>query len=107
MPPSICFAGIPAALKASAVFSECFCTFTPEQTDGRRICPHCGYVFPVKERKIEIEETTELIKVTGFKLNYAGPEQCQNYTELLEYAKAHGYKVGWAYYQAKKRGLIA
>ena len=26
---------------------------------------------------------------------------------LIKNAKSHGYKVGWAYYQAKKRGLIA
>ena len=86
---------------------ECFFTFSPEMLDGRKVCPHCGYMFPNKGRKIEVEEETKLIKVVGFKLNYAGPEQCQNYTELLEYAKAHGYKIGWAYYQAKKRGLIA
>ena len=87
---------------------ECFFTFSPELSDGgKRVCPHCGYIFPSKERKIEFKEETELIKVTGFKLDYAGPEQCQSYAELTEYAKAHGYKVGWAYYQAKKRGLIA
>ena len=60
-----------------------------------------------KERKIEFKEETELVKVVGFKLDYAGPEQCQSYAELVKYAKTHGYKVGWAYYQAKKRGLIA
>lgn len=86
---------------------ECFYTFSLDALGGERKCPNCGYVFPSKERKIEIEEETKLIKVTGFKLDYAGPEQCQSYAELTEYAKAHGYKVGWAYYQAKKRGLIA
>ena len=87
---------------------ECFYTFSPDMLDGnRKICPHCGYMFPNKTRSIEIEEETKLIKVTGFKLDYSGPEQCQSYAELVEYANRHGYKRGWAYYQAKKRGLIA
>ena len=66
-----------------------------------------GYKAPCKERKIEVEEETKLIKVVGFKLDYSGPEQCQSYAELVEYAKQHGYKRGWAFYQAKKRGMIA
>lgn len=87
---------------------ECFYTFSLDALDGgEKKCPRCGFIFPSKERKIEFKEETKLIKVTGFKLDYAGPEQCQSYAELTEYAKAHGYKVGWAYYQAKKRGLIA
>jgi superfamily II DNA or RNA helicase len=87
---------------------ECFFTFSPELSDGgRKICPHCGYMFPNKARTIEVEEETKLIKVVGFKLDYSGPEQCQSYAELVEYAKQHGYKRGWAFYQAKRRGLIA
>lgn len=87
---------------------ECFFAFSPTIFEnGRRVCPHCGYMFPNKARTIEIEEETKLIKVVGFKLDYSGPEQCQSYAELVEYAKQHGYKRGWAYYQAKKRGLIA
>lgn len=87
---------------------ECFYTFSLDALDSsERKCPNCGYVFPSKGRKIEFKEETELIKVVGFKLDYSGPEQCQSYAELVEYAKAYGYKVGWAYYQAKKMGLIA
>lgn len=87
---------------------ECFYTFSLDALDGgEKKCPRCGFVFPSKERKIEFKEETELVKVVGFKLDYAGPEQCQSYAELVKYAKSHGYKVGWAYYQAKKRGLIA
>lgn len=86
---------------------ECFFTFGLPPAGEKRICPHCGYIFPRKEREIESQEETRLIKVTGFKLDFSGPEQCQSYAELLQYAKAHGYKQGWAYYQAKKRGLIA
>lgn len=33
------------------------------------------------------------------------PEQLENYLQLQYYAKLHGYKPGWAWYQAKKRGF--
>lgn len=83
---------------------ECFYTFKPDD-NGKSVCPNCGYHFP-NPREVE-EKPGELIHVTGFKLDYCGPEQCETYGELLEYARRKGYKPGWAYYQAKKRGLIA
>ena len=49
----------------------------------------------------------QVIKVEGFKLDLRTPESCASYEELLEYAARHGYKRGWAYYQARRRGLIA
>ena len=48
----------------------------------------------------------ELTKIEGFTLDYRTPDDCTTYQELLEYAKTHGYKSGWAYYQAKNRGMI-
>lgn len=82
---------------------ECLYVFDPK-IHGRKTCPKCGYVFP-NPREVK-EKTGELIHVTGIKLDYCGPDQCQTYGELLEYAKKKGYKLGWAYYQAKQRGLI-
>lgn len=81
---------------------ECFYTFhSDEQT---HVCPACGYVFPNKR---EVEETSgELLKIESFKLDYTSPDQCGSYSELLAYAKKRGWKPGWAYYQAKKRGYI-
>ena len=84
---------------------ECFFTFSAE--NGNKVCPHCGYVFPKRGRKLEEEKKAELIKVEGFRLIYDGPESCSSYLELLNYARTHGYKPGWAYYQARRRGLIA
>lgn len=86
---------------------ECFFTFSLEQAENKSICPHCGYVFPARERTVEENKNAELIKVEGFRLTYDGPEACGTYDELLEYAKTHGYKSGWAYFQAKRRGMIA
>lgn len=85
---------------------ECFFTFSVEAHKSR--CPHCGYVFPKRERTVEVDAAAELIKVEGFRLRYGDtPEACGSYPELLDYAKAHGYKPGWAYFQARKRGFIA
>ena len=86
--------------------SECFFTFSMAEHASR--CPHCGYVFPKRERTVEVDAAAELIKVEGFRLRYGDtPEACGSYPELLDYAKAHGYKPGWAYFQARKRGFIA
>ncbi|MCM1316006.1 MAG: DEAD/DEAH box helicase family protein [Prevotella sp.] len=84
---------------------ECFYTFQPE--DDVKICPECGYAFPKKERTLDIEDSTELRNVTGFMLKYDdSPDQCRNIHDLQKYAKNHGYKSGWCWYQARQRGWI-
>ena len=69
-------------------------------------CPYCGTELPVKERKEIRQEEAVLEKIEGFRIDYSDPDSCKSYKELLLYAKKHGYKPGWAYYQAKKRGLL-
>lgn len=89
---------------------ECFYVFEAfdEMDEPVNICPNCGHVFTKKERSaIEQEEETELQKISGFVLDLKTPEECTSIAELREYAVSHGYKPGWAYYQAKRRGLIA
>lgn len=82
---------------------ECFFTFPKTDT-----CPHCGYEFPQKQRgELEEDSSAELEKIEGFTLDYRTPDDCTTYQELLQYAKSHGYKKGWAFYQAKNRGLLA
>ena len=74
------------------------------------ICPNCGTIEFCKESehkpKTVRQNPGELIKITGFKLMLKTPQDCKTYEELLEYAESRGYKPGWAYYQAKNRGLI-
>lgn len=86
---------------------ECYAVFEPFDADGNpvNVCPECGYIFPKKERTIE-QEQGELQKIEGFVLDFKTPEECQSYAELREYAASHGYKPGWAFYQAKQRGMI-
>lgn len=69
-------------------------------------CPFCGYVLPKSKREVKEEKQAVLQKIEGFVLSYDSPGQCNSYAELLSYAKKKGYKPGWAYYQAKKRGMM-
>ena len=79
---------------------HCFAVFPPADK-----CPRCGFVFPKQERQLETAQA-ELQKIEGFKLDFSTPDECKNYGELLAYANKHGYKKGWAYYQARNRGMI-
>lgn len=87
---------------------ECFLTFHTRDESGEVVksCPYCGAELPVKERKEIKQEEAVLEKIEGFRIDYSDPDSCKSYKELLLYAKKHGYKPGWAYYQAKKRGLL-
>lgn len=85
---------------------ECFFTFESPPPGTTPVCPHCGYVFPKSEREVEVDTEAHLIKVEGFKLDFTSPEDCHSYQDLLTYAKEHGYKKGWAFYQARNRGLL-
>lgn len=87
---------------------ECFAVF-PLVKNGEPVdaCPHCGTEVEHRERKaIEQDMKTELTKITGFTVNTKTPDECRSYGELMEYAKTMGYKPGWAFYQAKQRGLL-
>ncbi len=79
------------------------CFFTHEYAP---VCPHCGYVYPIKERTLDEIKEAHLEQIKGITLNYTTPEECGTLTELQAYGKAHGYKNGWSFYQAKRRGII-
>ena len=79
----------------------CFYTHAPAS-----VCPNCGYVYePERKSPAEVKKA-KLEKITEKVMNYVNPDACQNFTELAEYGKAKGFRPGWAYFQAKKRGLI-
>ena len=87
--------------------TNCFRIF-PAVVNGEKVtvCPFCGYVFPEPGRDIREEKQAVLQKIEGFVLNYDSPDQCNTYQELIAYAKRKGYKPGWAYYQAKSKGML-
>lgn len=86
--------------------TECYKVF-PAIMDGKRVssCPFCGHILP-NLREVEEKKNAVLEQIKSFVLTYDSPAQCSSYTELLEYARRKGYKPGWAYYQAKRRGMI-
>ena len=80
---------------------KCFYTHAPAPE-----CPKCGYVHPVKSREVEEDKSKTLELIRGFVLDFRSPEDCSTYAELREYGRRKSYKPGWAYYQAKTRGMI-
>ena len=79
------------------------CFFTHEWAPA---CPHCGYVYPIQDRTLDEIKTAHLEQIKGIVLDYTTPEECGTLTELQAYAKKNGYKPGWAFYQAKRRGIV-
>lgn len=89
--------------------SECGAIF-PKYLDEDTpvtVCPECGHDLPAKGRTVpdEVREAA-LQKITDFVVHYDSPQECGSYQELLAYAQRKGYKTGWAWYQAKARGLM-
>ncbi len=81
---------------------------------GTNICPHCGHVVElVKEelkniKEIELEEIKRKKKEEAEKivLDFRSPDECTSLAELQAYGRNMGYKNGWAWFQAKARGLV-
>lgn len=69
-------------------------------------CPHCGYKFRTEGREIEEDGSAKIEEIKRITADYTRPGDCRSYRELLEYAKKHGYRPGWAWYQAKERGYL-
>lgn len=94
------------------VCKNCFSTF-----ETASVCPFCGAVYETTAIEIQnfkeielkrIEEEKELrrqqiMSRTAEKVSkYERVEECTNFFEVVEYGKMHGYKPGWAYFQAKR-----
>ena len=81
---------------------ECFYTHEPAPD-----CPACGYEYPVKSRELKEDKSASLELIEGFVLDYTSPDDCTTYAELQAYGMRKGYKKGWAFYQARSRGMIS
>lgn len=85
---------------------ECFCQWH----DGY-ICPACGHeIKPEVQKKTKeqhIEESARLVEITeSAKADYHNYSRMRSLWELQQFAKARGYKSGWAYHKAKELGLV-
>lgn len=91
---------------------ECFAVIEAKNL----ICPICGHDFSVEIRRIQQKKDQELRAIkaekhTGeaFTANYILTQDPAAFTtmkQFYDYAKAKGYKKGWAYYQGKAKGLV-
>lgn len=96
----------------------CFAVInTVEIKDGK--CPICGksirvpktkpvsdvdLIEAVRNRKNMIKKIVEdkvMLNVIDKTI-----EECNSFQELVAYGKLHGYKPGWAFYTAKRKGLF-
>ena len=88
-----------------------------EVKDGK--CPICGKPIKVHEAKpvsdVDLVEATkerqrlikEIVKNNLLKkVANKSVSELHSLKELQAYAKLHGYKPGWAWFQAKRKGLI-
>ena len=87
---------------------NCYAVYLPEHKE----CPECGHKPKVREiADYEVDESAELEEVKEVEseeivLDFRTPADCKSLKELQELAKNRKYKPGWAFYQAKSRGLI-
>lgn len=88
-----------------------------EVKDGK--CPICGKPIKVHEAKpisdVDLVEATQERKAKIKKIIQdqvmtnivdKSVNELKSLSELQAYARLHGYKPGWAWYQAKRKGLV-
>ena len=71
-------------------------------------CPNCKHVYEIQSREIdEVEgELKEIKEAVAKKLKRVEVGRANTYADLLRIEHDRGYKKGWAYLQAKRKGLI-
>lgn len=69
---------------------------------AKPVCPHCGFVFPKKDKKLLEVEFTQLVK-KDIPEHLRKPYSEMNRKELEEFRVIRGYKPGWTYMQMKLR----
>lgn len=97
-----------------AICKNCFAVFPASYSE----CPNCGTKIGKTKKNakaLNLEDKTEMDIVDNsekpilFTTNYVilvNPNEAKSMEELYQYAKAKGYKPGWAYYKGKALGLI-
>lgn len=110
-------------LKASETIqtcATCFGTFYKDQLiDGN--CPYCGAQYIAQKVEYTVDEKRELKRIdkeiqksreeqikrkTEARVADKRPEELKSLVELQAFARIRDYKPGWAYFYAKKRGII-
>lgn len=80
-----------------------------------KICPFCGFEFEIEATEMQEDKNAKIEKIGEFKMvaDYKNVKygkmkvsDAKNPEELFTIAKARKYKPGWAYMQAKRRGML-
>lgn len=80
-----------------------------------KICPFCGFEFEVEATEMKEDKQAKIEKIGEFKMvaDYKNVKygkmkvsDADNVEDLYKIAKARGYKPGWAYMNAKRRGML-
>lgn len=80
-----------------------------------KTCPVCGAEIPIENSGMKEERDAKIVKIDQFKfitdyenVKYAQmkPSEAKTVEDLFAIEKARHYKHGWAYNQAKKRGML-
>lgn len=87
---------------------NCFAAYEVSQPK----CPVCGTEYKrtreeienIKEVEMRILEEEELEKERRWAISPKAEEQAKSYSDFCTIARHKGYKKGWAYHRAKKRG---
>ena len=108
--------GSSEAVKPVTVCPKCFSTFYRKGDT----CPFCGAEL-TEEKVLDVVEDAKLEKVKEERLRKAKlimndsltmniadkrPKDLKSYEEIKAYARFRGYKNGWIFFYAKKRGFI-
>lgn len=96
---------------AIATCNHCFAVVLVSQVINN-ICPICGQVMhiPKKKKVIDVDlveaKKQAIRKAIMVKVANKKVDELKTMYEFASYAKIHGYKPGWAFYMAKKKGII-
>ena len=79
----------------------------------KNVCPVCNAEYEYEPREIKHMEEVELIEIQKKReekeKQYAMTDKAitdaKSYSDLCKIAKLRGYKTGWAYHQAKQKGI--
>lgn len=84
--------------------TKCYGTFKT----GPAVCPYCGAVIESTRKELENIESIELQQITAVEKKQKRIEvgRARSYKELIQIGQERGYAPGWAYMQAKRRGII-
>lgn len=89
---------------------ECYGVY---ETKKHKVCPYCGAEKQLTRKEIEnikeirLEEIKRNARSRADKnVQDKSAEECRTLFELQAYARKKGYKSGWAYLTAKKRGIV-